>query len=158
MPMPSRSLAGLRLPFRRPAVDGARGPRGLSGRALVLCVVALILVLMLAAPVQRYLAHRSAVAAAERQQQQATLRVEDLKNQSAQWNDPAYVEQQARLRLQYVMPGDTVYQVVPQGSSGTLDDGSGSAPKPGTTVATKLPGDSWNQKLWGSVQAVDQAP
>ena len=37
---------------------GMLARRGLTGRALALGVVLLVLVLMLAAPVQRYLAHR----------------------------------------------------------------------------------------------------
>ena len=133
--------------------------RGLSGRALVLCVVGLVLVLMLAAPVQRYLAHRASIASAQKLQRDTQAQVDDLQKQSEQWKDPAYVEQQARTRLQYVMPGDTVYQVVPQSAGGSSPaPASGSGSVKSSADAGTLPGDSWNQRLWTSVQAADAAP
>lgn len=130
---------------------GMLARRGLTGRALALGVVLLVLVLMLAAPVQRYLAHREAIAAAVKLQDQTQQRVDELTKLSEQWKDPAFVEQQARTRLQYVMPGDTVYQVVPQGST------SPSTPTTPKTTAS-LPGDSWNERLWASVEGADRAP
>lgn len=131
---------------------GMLARRGLTGRALALGVVLLVLVLMLAAPVQRYIAHRESIAAAQKLQAQTQQRVDQLSKLSEQWKDPAFIEQQARTRLQYVMPGDTVYQVVPEGS----DSSSPSAPKiPDAT--TQLPGDSWNERLWATVEAVDGA-
>jgi cell division protein FtsB len=130
----------------------------LSGRALVLCVVGLVLVLMLAAPVQRYLAHRAAIASAEQLQRTTQQQVDDLQKQSDQWKDPAYVEQQARTRLQYVMPGDTVYQIVPQGSKSSAPASGKSASGGSSADASTLPGDSWNQRLWTSVQGADAAP
>ena len=51
------------------------------------------------------------------------------------------------------MPGDTVYQVVPEGSS------SSSPTSPTVPDATtKLPGDSWNERLWATVEGADSAP
>ena len=38
-----------------------------------------------------------------------------LRGQQKLWDDPAYIQQQARTRLQYAMPGDTVYVVVRSG-------------------------------------------
>jgi cell division protein FtsB len=132
---------------------GMLARRGMTGRALALGVVLLVLVLMLAAPVQRYIAHREAIAAAQKLQNQTQQRVDELTKLSEQWKDPAFIEQQARTRLQYVMPGDTVYQVVPQGSGSS----SPSAPKaPDTTP--RLPGDSWNERLWATVEGADRAP
>ena len=42
-----------------------------------------------------------------------------LQKLKARWNDPAYVEEQARARLQYARPGDTVYVVVDPGRINT---------------------------------------
>lgn len=36
-----------------------------------------------------------------------------LKNQVARWNDPAYIEAQARNRLLFVFPGEYAYLVIP---------------------------------------------
>lgn len=140
-----------------PMPDMAQRPatRGLSGRGLIVCVVALVLVLMLAAPVQRYIAHRNAVSDAQQKERDLRKQVDDLTNQSHQWQDPAYIEQQARIRLQYVMPGDTVYQVVPDGGESSVS-GSTAADQSGGTP-TSVPGQSWNERLWRSVEAADQA-
>ncbi|HEY4269533.1 MAG TPA: septum formation initiator family protein [Galbitalea sp.] len=46
---------------------------------------------------------------AELQKQQ----VAQLKTQVARWNDPAYIEAQARNRLLYVFPGEYAYLVIP---------------------------------------------
>ncbi|MCU1688380.1 MAG: hypothetical protein JWN20_308 [Jatrophihabitantaceae bacterium] len=113
----------------------------------------LVLVLRLAAPVQRYLAHREAIAAAQKLQSETQQRVDELTKLSEQWKDPAYIEQQARIRLQYVMPGDTVYQVVPGGAASS-GPASTTAPDP----TTQLPGDSWNERLWATVEAADATP
>jgi cell division protein FtsB len=130
--------------------SGSRAPRRLTGRALVLAAVLVMLVLLLAAPLQRYLAHRTSIAAAEKAQQQLQSDVSDLEKQKQQWQDPAYVEQQARSRLQYVMPGDTVYQVVTPGST---TDPAKTVP---TATSTAMPGDSWGERLWGSVEQADK--
>ncbi|MDR1998644.1 MAG: septum formation initiator family protein [Frankiaceae bacterium] len=132
--------------------------RGFSGRGLILCVVALILVLLLAAPMQRYLAHRNAVAAARQQEQNMRAEVDDLANQALQWQDPAYIEQQARIRLEYVMPGDTVYHVVGPGAAPVESPAAPSPPADSSAAgATGAAGQSWNERLWRSVEAADRA-
>jgi len=68
----------------------------------------------------------------EQQQQIAELRaavdekeqsVEDLKDDVARWDDPAYIVSQARDRLVYVYPGDLTYLVIDDGATVTTDDG-----------------------------------
>lgn len=132
---------------------GMLARRGLTGRALALGVVLLVLVLMLAAPVQRYLAHREAIAAARQLEASTQARVDELTKLSELWKDPAYIEQQARTRLQYVLPGDTVYQVVPEGSASSAP----TAP-PAAGPAAQLPGDSWMERLWATVDGADSGP
>ena len=86
--------------------------RGITGRALVLGAVLILLIVVLASPVHRYLATRSALSQAEQQRRANQAELAQLQQQAAQWNDPAYIAQQARARLQFAMPGDTVYVVV----------------------------------------------
>ena len=71
------------------------------------------------------------------------------RQQVEQLNDPAYVEQLARARLKFAMPGDTVYIVV----ASRRQAQSLGAPVPGQRTATGCPGTTWNERLWGSVQA-----
>jgi cell division protein FtsB len=126
---------------------------GLTGRALVLGGVLVLLVVLLAAPLHRYLGARSAITAAA-QQRKANLALQaEMQRELAQWNDPRYVEQQARRRLSYAMPGDTVYVVVRPGEHSGLDSGA-----PPSTRSTSVPGGTWNQRLWGSVRVADRTP
>jgi cell division protein FtsB len=45
--------------------------------------------------------------------------VKDLKSQVARWDDPAYIEAQARNRLLFVSPGEYTYLVTPVTAGGT---------------------------------------
>jgi hypothetical protein len=118
---------------------------------MVIAAMALFLVVVLASPLQTYLTRRDAVAASQRQQRRLNERVDQLRRESDQWNDPAYVERQARVRLQYIRPGDTLYTVL-------NSDGTPRTP----SAATDVSGDSihqpsWNSNLWASVQDADNA-
>jgi cell division protein FtsB len=132
-------------------MTAARTRRGFTGRALVLGGVVVLLVVALAAPLHRYVAARGALSQAEQEQQDSRLALTDLQRQQAQWNDPSYIEQQARRRLQYAMPGDTVYLVVtPDTKTGLTPAG---VPDRG---ATELPGQTWNQRMWESLRSADR--
>jgi cell division protein FtsB len=117
--------------------------RAVTGRALVLGTVVVLLLVLLASPLNRYFESRSDVSKAATQLHQDQASLAQLKAQQQQWGDPGYIQQQARLRLMYAMPGDTTYIVVNHGGSTT--DRTVSA-----TSHTKVSG-SWNTKLWASV-------
>jgi cell division protein FtsB len=119
----------------------------LTGRALVLGVLVIGLVVVLASPVKRYLGSRHDVGAAAAQLQHDRARLTELAKQKARWSDPGYVQQQARKRLQFAMPGDTVYIVVDKGQRSDIER-SRTGPGPGSTA-----GVAWNQRLWGSLRA-----
>ena len=127
--------------------------RGVTGRALVLGAVLILLVVVLAAPLHRYLSSRSALEQAEQQRRHSQGQLTELRQQLKQWDDPAFVEQQARSRLQYAMPGDTIYLVVRPGQKSNLN-----APAQRNAAPVRVPGGTWNQRLWGSVLTADSAP
>jgi hypothetical protein len=106
----------------------------------------LFLLVILASPLQTYLSRRASVAAALREQSQLQSTVASLQQQTQLWNDPAYIARQARARLQYVRPGDTLYTVLGLGSS-TSADAAAAESKP--IIAIRQP--SWNAALWSSV-------
>ena len=74
--------------------------------------------LVLASPLQRYLQGRSdlnqVIAAAARHHSAGGGAAPAA---GAQWNDPAFVERQARARLQFARPGDRVFVVLMPGMS-----------------------------------------
>lgn len=51
-------------------------------------------------------------------------KVGDLKGQVARWDDPAYIEAQARSRLLFVFPGDYSYLVTASGAQLATGDGA----------------------------------
>jgi cell division protein FtsB len=123
----------------------------LSGRTMMIAAMALFLVVILASPLQTYLSRRDAVAASQTRQRQLNDHVAQLQHESDQWNDPAYVERQARARLQYIRPGDTLYTVLnpdgtPRTSTSNINGPSRSGHQP-----------SWNLNLWTSVADADNA-
>src|SRR5690606_10768077 len=49
--------------------------------------------------------------------------VKDLTEEKARWDDPSYIEAQARERLNYVYPGEISFLVIDDGETVTTDDG-----------------------------------
>ncbi|MBI1759034.1 MAG: septum formation initiator family protein [Actinobacteria bacterium] len=125
---------------------------GLTGRAAVLGLVGCALVLALAFPTKQYLSQRSRLADLDRQRSAAQERVAALTVQARQLRDPAYVRAMARKRLQYVMPGDSVYLVIDHDAPASDPAGAG-APAP-----TADPAQPWYGQLWRSVLAADRVP
>lgn len=120
--------------------------RSLTGRALVLAVLVVMLVVLLASPLHRYFGSRSDAADAARTLQQDKVKLTKLQKQLQLWSDPGYVQQQARAQLQYAMPGDTVYVVVDKGAQSDIQ-------KTEKVQAVDVSTGSWNQRLWSSVEA-----
>jgi cell division protein FtsB len=123
----------------------------LTGRAMLVTAMALFLVVVLASPLQTYLNRRDALAASRQQRDQLNEQVAQLNQQSALWDDPAYVEREARARLQFVRPGDTLYTVI-------SPDGSVRSPSPGDVGAVPRAGHGtdWSTTLWSSVKNADE--
>ena len=121
----------------------------LTGRALALGGMLVLLVVLLASPIHRYLASRSDLGAASQQLRDDQRQLAELDRERAQWSDPGYIQQQARKRLELAMPGDTVYVVVDKGQSSKIEQTRGSG------HAKAASGPAWNSKLWGSVRAAD---
>lgn len=137
--------------------------RQIVALGLALAAVALSLAYPLRGYVQQQAAERAAIAVQRGLEQQ----IEDLQAQANALEDPAYVRAEAKRRLQYVSPGDTVYVVkLPAGVAAEEDpavagaatdnaaiDGAvtgGTTPEPGPdqTVSPDLP---WYETLWGTL-------
>jgi cell division protein FtsB len=117
----------------------------LTGRALVLGGVVVLLVVLLASPIHRFLGSRSDLNSAARQLQSDKQQLAQLRRQQQLWGDPGFIQQQARTRLQYAMPGDTVYVVVDKGQSSDIRKTEGSS-------AAQAVGPSWNVRLMDSLR------
>lgn len=119
----------------------------LTGRAVLLAAVVVLLVLSLAYPLQRYLAQRAAIDRLESDNRAAQERVEDLRGQVDQLDDPAFIRTQAESRLQYVMPGDLLYVIDDTGQAQQLP-GQGAPNDAGTDRA-------WFEQVLASIEIAD---
>ena len=119
----------------------------LTGRAVVLILVAAALVMSLAFPIREYLSQRAAIAATEQRAAMLEERVDGLEGQVDRWRDDDFVEQQARERLHYVMPGEMGLVLL---SPEDVEDAR--KPEIRTTVEPEV---AWFDALWGSVQEAD---
>jgi len=119
----------------------------LTGRAVVLILVVAALVMSLAFPIREYLAQRAAISAAEDRVAMLESRVGGLRDQARRWSDDDFVEQQARERLHYVMPGETGLVLL---SPEDVEE----ARKPEIREPIE-PEVAWFDTLWDSVQEAD---
>ena len=81
----------------------------LSARAGAALGVVVVLLAILAIPFKEWITQRARIADLEGQLAWHTQRTEDLTAALQRWDDPAYVEAQARARLHFVHPGEVGY-------------------------------------------------
>ncbi|MBO7937101.1 MULTISPECIES: FtsB family cell division protein [Streptomyces] len=115
----------------------------LTGRAALLALVLCTLIVALAYPMRQYVSQRAEIADLEREKRQAAERVEELRDLKARWQDDAYAEQQIRLRLHYVLPGETGYVVIDPEAAKQSRAGLGAADRP------------WYSNVWDGVDKSD---
>ncbi|GMA20566.1 septum formation initiator family protein [Arsenicicoccus piscis] len=123
----------------------------ISRRVIALAAILVLLAVMLAPTTRRYVAQRNEIAALQSEIVKQQAEVDALAEQRARWNDPRYVEQQARERLHLAKPGETVYSVLEPAAPSTggtrarvvgVDLGDRSAP--------------WYTQLWGTLDRADR--
>jgi len=113
----------------------------------VLLLVLAALVTTLAFPLREYVQQQSTIRALEQQVTLTGERVDTLRRQRAQWQDPHFIEAQARERLHFVFPGEIGYVVL------TPEDVQ-QARKPDVRVQQPQR-DAWYDTFWSSVRAAD---
>ena len=121
--------------------------KAFSGRTLALFVVMIAITIMLAPTVKIFFEKRAEIAALQADISAKEAQQNELRRQVSRWQDPNYVKQQARDRINMVMPGETGYWVfgsdLPAGSS-SGEAGAGSVQDP-----AELP---WVDSLWDSIR------
>lgn len=134
-------------------MDPRSNPR-LTGRAFVLVLVLAVLTVSFASSLKAYLQQRGTIDQMQSQISQRQKQISALENEKQRWQDPAFIEQQARLRFGYVRPGEKAY--VALDGNGKLLDSASSLGNPATVgTAAKHP---WWTDLWGSVELAGYPP
>ena len=139
---------------RTPTAWRSRATGAVSGRiarrAAVLGTILVFLAVLLASSVAAWFGQRSDIAALQDQVQAQQADVEALRAERERWNDPAYVEQQARERLKFVRPGERAFTVLDP------EPADGSAPVlEGPGAGDVEPLRPWYDTVWQSVRTAD---
>lgn len=123
--------------------------KAFSGRLLALAVVLLTITLLLAPSVRTFLEQRSEITALQQDIDGKKQQQTDLKTELSRWSDPAYVKQQARDRVNMMMPGETGYWVYGGDGTSAAPQKSGAADGAANANPEDLP---WVDGLWQSIQ------
>ncbi|WP_327355559.1 FtsB family cell division protein [Streptomyces sp. NBC_01304] len=117
----------------------------LTGRAALLALVLCSLIVALAYPIRQYVGQRADIVEEQQKLDDARREAEELRDAKARWQDPAYVEQQARERLHMVNPGETGFTVVdPSGATRRRTDQGAAADR------------AWYANLFDGVDRADR--
>ncbi|WBB77443.1 septum formation initiator family protein [Micromonospora sp. WMMD882] len=141
---------------RRAAAGGAvkrlsaPRPRRFTGRATVLFAVLIALALGYTYPVRVYLDQQADIERMEAAQAAQRELIEELSVRAAKWQDPAYIETQARQRFFMVYPGE-VPVVVLRNQQPSAGDGGALPTRPAGPRSV----DPWYDTLWSSIEAAN---
>lgn len=119
---PETRQVPVRLPEQSARASWLRSIR-LSGFTIVALIVLVLTVVVLAPSLRILVEQRQQLAALEAEVRAQQEGVKDLEEEKARWDDPSYIEAQARERLNYVYPGEISFLVIDDGQTVTTDDG-----------------------------------
>jgi hypothetical protein len=113
-----------------------------------------VLALSYTSSLRAYLQQREHIQDLKAKIAQREAAINALEDEKARWSDPAFIEQQARERFGYVMPGETSYVALDEHgnrlqSEAELDDPA----DVGDTTPT-----AWWEDAWASVELAGNPP
>ena len=120
--------------------------KAFSGRMLALAVVMIAITIMLAPTVKIFFDKKAEIDALHADIAARQAEGDALRQQVSRWQDPNYVKQQARDRINMVMPGETGYWVF--GS----DEPAGESSSPAGAAAQDPADLPWVDSLWESIR------
>lgn len=123
---------------------------GVTHRVIAIGAVFAVLAVSFVSSLSVYFGQQHDIAATKEQIALSQEAVDDIEDRIARWQDPAYVEAQARDQLGWVMPGEISYRVID--AEGNVIGGVVSPINPSNEEVPR----AWYEALWGSVQAADR--
>ena len=142
---------------RSDAVPDARSsaprPR-LTGRAAILVLVLAVLALSYTSSLRAYLQQRDHIQDLKTKIAARQAAIESLEDEKERWQDPAYIEQQARERFGYVMPGEKAYVALDADGNRIQSEAELSDP---SQVGDQTP-TAWWEDAWSSVELAGNPP
>lgn len=127
----------------------------LTGRAMMVIIVVSVLIVSYASSLKAYFAQRHDITTLQTEIVQRKAHIAELQRQTTRWQDPAFVQQQARERFGYVMPGETAYVALDE-------DGKRIEPvsklRNPDEVGSAAQRKAWWEDAWGSVTLAGDPP
>ena len=152
------------IPTRPPSIGGIGGidalrkrlrrPK-LTGRAMMIIVVVAVMVISYASSLRAYIQQRHDINALQTEIAERKEHIKRLEEQTRRWEDPAYVQQQARERFGFVMPGETAYVALDE--NGERIQTEPELTDPGKVGSAERP-KAWWDDAWGSVLLAGDPP
>jgi len=146
------SYAGAGRALRRGGAEVAALRSRLTGRAAVLVLVVCALLVSYASSLRAHLDQRSHIHALQQSIADSRREITALQREKKRWDDPAYVEAQARARFAFGFPGEIGYQVLDDDGS-PLDAGS-SLDRPAADPGDGRP--EWWESTLASMDAAEK--
>lgn len=112
----------VRLPEQSARAGWLRSIR-LSGFTIATLTVLVLTVVVLAPSLRIFVQQQQQIAQLRADVAAQKAGVKNLGDERARWDDPSYIEAQARERLNYVFPGEFSYLVIDDGQTVTTNDG-----------------------------------
>ncbi|WP_022873258.1 FtsB family cell division protein [Nesterenkonia alba] len=116
--------------------------RTFSGRTILLTIVALVVLSFVVPTVRSYIQQQAEITELSADIRQEEQRQAELYSELNRWEDPEYIQQQARQRLQLVQPGESRYHLV-----GDLHEEAAEV----EAEQQEEPEEGWTGQLWDSV-------
>lgn len=132
-------------PAAKPRATAPTPARALSTRVLALAIILIIATFMLFPAITTYVRQSAELRSAQELLAQEEAKRDALQTELDRWDDPDYVRQQARERIQRFLPGEKRYVVI--GAPADAEEGTTAAVEPGE-YRQGLP---WGDGLWDSV-------
>ena len=141
---PKTQRVPVRLPEQAAEASWLRSIR-LSGFTIATLTLLVLTVVVLAPSLKIFVEQQQELAQIRSDLEAQKAGVKDLTDQRARWDDPSYIEAQARERLNYVYPGEYSYLVIDDGNTVSAGDGQPISDKVQTTKV------DWVRMLLSSV-------
>lgn len=149
-----RASAPVPVPVVAPGAKDERARSRLTSRAAILVLVVAVLMVSYASSLKAFLQQRAHINDLQSQIAQREANIDALEAEKRRWDDEAYVEQQARARLGYVMPGEKTYLVLDE--NGNALEPASALDDPATVISTES--TPWWSDAWESVELAGNPP
>lgn len=117
-----------------------------TGQTILIGILLPFLVLTLAMPLRTFAQQRADLAETRENIAMMEQRVADLEAQKEKYSDPAYIEEQARIRLGLIKPGETPYRL--------MDPALGEQLVTNPENEKHQPEGTWHSMLWQSISVM----